>query len=161
GYTFNNDVLEPSNPTGAYFGINSWEVTGILEPGQESEVTYDNQPNEYYKIFLAALTVRYPEPDTGSLAVFTTPAGATIFVDGLEQEERSNTTIMSLSEGSHQIEVEKEGFQKPAEMNVQIRKGETAQVSFVLTAQSGSVRISSEPPGATVLLDGALQQCTT
>jgi hypothetical protein len=161
GYTFNNDVLEPSSPTGAYFGINSWEVTGILEPGQESEVTYDNQPNEYYKIFLAALTVRYPEPDTGSLAVFTSPAGATIFVDGMEQEERSNTTIMSLSEGSHQIEVEKEGFQKPAEMNVQIRKGETAQVSFVLTAQSGSVRISSEPPGATVLLDGALQQCTT
>jgi len=160
-YTFNSEALEPRNPVGAYFGINQWDVTGILEPGEESKVSYDNQPNEYYKIFLATLTVRYPEPDTGSLAVFTTPPGATIFVDGMEQEEQSNTTITGLSEGSHRVAIEKEGYLPPAEMNVRITKGETTQARFVLIPQGGSIRISSEPGGATVLLDGTLQQCTT
>jgi hypothetical protein len=160
-YTFNSEALEPWNPAGAYFGINRWEVTGILEQGEETEVTYDNLPNEYYKIFLATLTVRYPEPETGSLAVFTTPPGATILVDGMEQEEQSNTTITGLSEGSHRVAVEKEGYLPPAEMNVLITKGETTQARFVLFPQGGSIRISSEPGGATVLLDGTLQQCTT
>jgi hypothetical protein len=160
-YTFNNEVLDSQTPTGAYFGINRWDVTGILEPGEESEITYDNQPNEYYKIFLATLDVRYPEPDTGSLAVFTTPSGATILVDGMEQEEQSNTTITGLSEGSHRVEVEKEGYRKPAEMTVQVKRGETATASFVLTQQSGGIRVSSEPAGATVLLDGKVQQGIT
>jgi len=160
-YTFNSDVLDTRNPTGAYFGIDRWDVTGILEPGQESEVTYDNQPNEYYKIFLAALTVRYPEPDTGILAVFTTPAGAIIFIDGLEQEELTNATITGLDEGSYRVEVEKEGYLTPAKANVQITRGETAQVRFVLQPRSGSIRISSEPAGATILLDAILQQGTT
>jgi hypothetical protein len=160
-YTFNGDVLDPRNPTGAYFGIDRWDVTGLLEPGQESEITYDNQPNEYYKVFLAVLTVRYPEPDTGSLAVFTSPSGATIFIDGLDQDELTNATITGLEEGSHRVEVEKEGYLNPAEATVQVTRGETAEVGFVLQPRSGSISIASEPSGATVLLDGILQQGST
>jgi hypothetical protein len=44
---------------------------------------------------------------------------------------------------------------------VQVRKGETAQVSFLLSPEGGSIRISSVPAGATVLLDGTAQQSMT
>jgi hypothetical protein len=32
-YTFNDDALESGTPLGAYFGLNTWDVTGLLESG--------------------------------------------------------------------------------------------------------------------------------
>jgi len=160
-YTFNDDALESGTPLGAYFGLNTWDVTGLLESGEESTATYDNQPYEFYKTFVGALTVAYPEPDTGSLSVSTSPPGATIFIDGEEQEMPTNTTISGLSEGSHRVSVDKEGCLTPAEVTVTIVRGKTEQVTIPLLALTGQISITSEPSGASVLLDGILQSART
>jgi PEGA domain len=51
-----------------------------------------------------------PAPATGSLSVTTTPAGATVFIDGVQQGV-TPATIPALSPGSHTLLLKLAGYQ--------------------------------------------------
>ncbi len=95
-YTLNED--EPTDliasGRGGYSGYNAWDVTGIITPPWEDTTLSCDRTGNFYKIFLAALSVRYPEQETGTLTVTSTPPGATLLIDGGEETEyTTNVTI--------------------------------------------------------------------
>jgi len=160
-YRFNGDSLDGSKPSGAYFGKNTWEVGDSLQPGQHAALTYDRLDTEtFYKVFCAVLSVRYPEEEAGSIAVSSSPAGATVYIDD-EESGVTNTTITGVAVGDHQVRVEKEGYKTQDERTVAVKKGSTTEVSFALAPLTGSISVASEPHGAAILLDGSNTGKTT
>jgi len=92
-------------------------------------------------------------PVEGTLNVSTNPAGAQLFVDGVERGVTPVT--VSLKPGPHSLEVRGNG--SPRLMPVTITAG--AQVSQYIempatAATSGELRIRTEPAGARVSVDG-------
>jgi len=77
---------------------------------------------------------------TGSLEVTSTPAGATIFIDGAGTGKVTNTTIDGIAVGTHTITVKREGY-ADASTEVTIADGETSTVHFNLV-------LSALPPVA-------------
>lgn len=161
-YRFGGETLDGDRPEGAYFGSEHWDVVDLLEPGRAVALTYDRKDSEtFYKIFLSALTVRYAERDVGAIAVNSVPAGALVYIDDEEQEEETNTTVSGLEIGTHTVRLEMEGYPAPEEREVEVEKGKTASVTFVLERPSGSISVSSEPAGAAVYLDSEEIGATT
>ena len=90
---------------------------------------------------------------TGRLKVASAPPGATLLIDG---EERGTTpsVVSRLEVGEHLLTVKKPGF-KTYHATVEIKRGSLAKVGVTLEAQSyGRIRVTSQPVGATVFLDG-------
>ena len=88
-YTFQGTPLTSGTGYGPYFGSNTWDVTSVLTPGQDSMLGYDKSGSNYYKIPLALLSVRYGGSSGGAAPVLTTievsPATANLAVDATQQ----------------------------------------------------------------------------
>ncbi|OLD55108.1 MAG: hypothetical protein AUI64_03945 [Acidobacteria bacterium 13_1_40CM_2_64_6] len=119
----------------------------------------------------------------GRLLVRSTPAGATVFVDGREHG-RTPVAIRDLSRGAHRVRLVRDGY-APAERRVVITPSRPAQSIVVPLAApratasrgtrstipapsspatmgrySGDLVIESKPPGARVYLDNKLAGTT-
>jgi serine/threonine protein kinase len=111
---------------------------------------------------------RPPAPEPGRLLVRSTPAGATVFVNG---ERRGDTplTLRNLRYGTYTLRLTREGY-APVTREVRVTAGEpAASVAIDLAAVGseepsvagagaalGSIYIDSRPRGARVLIDGQL-----
>jgi len=98
-----------------------------------------------------------PPPGAGEapsmLQVWSTPAGASIIVDGTPTGFRSPTSF-PLPAGAHRITLSLAGHRN-AEESVRLGPGDTLRVEAVLTPlAAGSLRVGSVPDGATILIDG-------
>lgn len=153
-YTFNGESLDSGKPQGSYLGSQTSDVTEYLSKGKDSVLIYNNQPDKFYKIFLAGLTVTTQKSEAGSIGVSSSAAGAKIFIDDEDSGTVTNATIPALTPGSHSVRVEKEGYQVPQDRVVKVLADQTATVSFALTPITGNVRVTSVPSGASVALDG-------
>jgi hypothetical protein len=110
----------------------------------------------------------------GRLLVRSTPADATVFVDGSEQG-RTPATIRGLAPGAHRLRFVRDGFvaenrrivitiAQPAQsVSVDLQPSRTATVSAARTPEAaglavevGTLDVESRPPGAQVFLDGTL-----
>ncbi|MCB0219713.1 MAG: serine/threonine protein kinase [Chrysiogenetes bacterium] len=92
----------------------------------------------------------------GAVRIVTDPPDATILYDGKPLSLTSPATIERFPVGSeHVIRVEKTGYQ-PMERRVGLDKGGGAPVlqQFTLARSVGQVFLTTNPPGATVKLDG-------
>jgi len=92
------------------------------------------------------------QPTTGTLLVETQPAGLSVKIDG---SPRGTTPVkMTLPPGQHQLELETGG--QPRVIPITMTAG--GQVSQYIEVQAapatGRLQVTSEPPGATVLVDG-------
>jgi biopolymer transport protein ExbD len=91
-------------------------------------------------------------PNWAPLTVATTPAGATISVDGAvigsaPLEDR-------IEAGDRLIEIRRQGF-KPFSRRIQVTAGEAVDLGLVrLVPVDGRLAVSSNPSGATVTVDG-------
>lgn len=98
------------------------------------------------------------EPLTGSISISSDPSGANIYLD-----EASNgftpKTISDVQTGSHTIQLEKSGYESVM-IATHVYTGETATVYETLTSKTGSISISSTPPGANIYLDGIYKGTT-
>lgn len=94
----------------------------------------------------------------GQLTVTSQPAGAAVFLDGRRIGETPLVVSTRLVGRSGRIEVRAPGY-APAAQRFSLRPGERERVHIALVplATDGSVRVESEPPGATVTLDGAIR----
>jgi hypothetical protein len=109
----------------------------------------------------------------GRLLVQSTPAGARVFVDGRDAGV-TPTTLRGLTRGSHSVRLVRDGYAS-AERTVSITAGRPAQSLVVELSRpaatprlptpapaasatpgryTGSLVIDSQPPGATVFIDG-------
>jgi hypothetical protein len=77
---------------------------------------------------------RDPQSGFGTLALRTQPRDAAVFVDGEEwtAPEGAGPLLLELSEGSHQVEVRRQGF-APYRTTVRVRAGETTSLNVSLS----------------------------
>lgn len=89
-----------------------------------------------------------PQPDTlGSLSVTTIPAGAFIFIDGV-QRGVSPATIPGLSAGTHTILLKLDGYQDIS-TPVTIAAGKTQDYSSGMVKNAAAAPAATEPVGTT------------
>ena len=86
--------------------------------------------------------------------------GAEIRVDGKTKPGWVTPHRVHLRDGSHQVEVAKDGY-KPASKALKLTADSPKSMSFTLAALSSDVEITSNPPGATVVIDGTEQSAQT
>src|SRR5690606_1092359 len=89
------------------------------------------------------------------------PAGATIFIDGEEQEAATNTTLPEIPQGYHIVTVEKEGYRDPGPQQVTVQTGVTSTVHFTLQEARGTLSVASDPAVAEVLINGVKHTALT
>jgi len=58
-YTFQGTTLTSGVKSGPYYGANTWDISSLLTAGKESALAYNKQDNNYYKIPLVLMSVRY------------------------------------------------------------------------------------------------------
>jgi hypothetical protein len=95
---------------------------------------------------------------TGTISINSTPSGATIVLD----ETLHGTTPNNLTEisvGAHTLVLKKSGYNDYS-TTVTVSSGNTTRVSANLSASTGSISVSSIPPGATIILDGTTRGIT-
>jgi len=96
---------------------------------------------------------------TGEIRVVSTPDHATIYVDGI-YSGGTNSIVTDLLAGDHVVEVRKEGYSS-ALQTVEVHNNERTDVNFDLTAETGSLQVTSSQPGARVYLDNTYQGTTS
>ncbi len=102
------------------------------------------------------LTEERPErPEKGRIFVDTEPGGAFVWCDDIVHPYPTDTTL-EVDPGLHKIKIEKSGY-KTYETEVLVEKGKTAEIRHKLEPlpekRSWRVVVTSDPPGASVLLD--------
>ena len=116
----------------------SYRTTIVFEPGEE--------PRE-----LAAELV----PNWASLSVTTSPANATVSLDGAVV----GTTPVEhrVEAGERVVEIRRQGF-KPLSRRIQVTAGKAVDLGLLrLAPVDGHLTVASDPTGATVAIDGTFR----
>ncbi len=115
-------------------GYNTYEATVAVKPMNETVVN-------------ATL-----EESVGYLTLTSDPSGATVIIDG----KNVGTTPLNkyeLTPGQHTVVLTKDGYQNKT-ITVTINPGKETTKSVTLTQLNGYLTLTSEPSGATVIIDG-------
>ena len=73
-----------------------------------------------------------PGATTGSIQVNSTPQGASIYLDGTDKGQTTNSTLTDVSPGSHTVTLVKEGYEDYEEI-ISVTAGQTTTVNANLT----------------------------
>ncbi len=152
-----------SEPPGASVVVNGIErgtapCSSINVPEGESTVMVSAEGYHPYiqKLKLAAgetqeITARL-KPRPGMLTIVSIPAGVRIYVDN-QFKGNSPVTLENLSPGTYRIRAEQDLFE-PLARTVTIHMAEKKTEEFRLTANSGSLLITTEPAESSIFIDG-------
>jgi len=165
-------ILVTSTPTGAAVWLDGEEtgevtdctltnvpagdhvVTVKLDGYAEASTPVTVASGETAEVDLALTTL------TGSLAVTSTPAGATIFIDGADTGEVTNATLDGIAVGTHTVTLKKDGYADTT-AEVTVAYNEIATLHRDLVEARGSITVASTPTGAVIWLDGIDTGMTT
>ena len=107
------------------------------------------------QVFTLPVSLEREAPPAGSILVAADVSGAPVFLDG-EPRGVTPTVLEDVPEGEHVVEIRPVGAD-PFRKTVLVRAGQRAVVSASLRAapaESGSLRVLTVPPGASVSVDG-------
>lgn len=148
--TIGNIVQGSHNVRLRLAGYQDYVTTVVINPGQTTTINPSLQP-----------TVN---PKTGYILVGSTPAGASIYLDGVYQGTTSSGTqydITGVSPGTHTMLLRLSGYQDFT-TTVSVAAGQIVTVNPALTPSSqpggtGGIQVSSSPSGAETYLDNLFQ----
>lgn len=92
-------------------------------------------------------------PNFGTLSIQAAPKGAKIYIDG-KLRGTSPAVIEPVLVGSHDLKIDAGKHYRPEERKVFIGLGQTEVVQTALKEKIGELMVSSNPPGARILIDG-------
>jgi hypothetical protein len=93
---------------------------------------------------------------TGTLVVRTTPPDVRIYVDGSPRSrtDQSGSVTLTLEARTHEVRVERNGYETPAPKQVNITAGAGQTLAFTLTAQNAQLELDGAPANLEVTVDG-------
>ena len=155
-----------SNPTGAQILIDDRDigVTPITDHRLPSGNYVLTVRTEYYKEYQLMITIEDGKTlqqdiallaDFGRLSVQGFPEGAKIMVDG-KYRGKVPSIIEPVSVGSHNVKVEAGEHYKTHDQEIFIGLNDLAGIQVNLKELSGSLIASSNPPGASIVVDGKI-----
>lgn len=121
-------------------------------------VNLEVPPGQVTKLH-AQMTVR---SGAGSLQVSTIPGGASVYIDGV-YSGTTNTAIGNIPPGKHRVLITKAGYEDYEEwVLVSIKQVTFIEKNLVPLSKSsdGALIIISDPPGASVFIDGQFRGTT-
>ena len=125
---------------------------------------YDQNPVMYDgDQFNELLMSNHGSSTTGTIDVLTSPAGAAIYLDGVNTGFRAPVTLPGVTAGTHTVRCSLSGYTEQSQ-SVTVIAGQTASVTITLQSQApvtGSISVSSSPTGARIYLDGTDTGFTT
>ncbi len=98
------------------------------------------------------LTAHYITNTNGTIVVSSTPQDALVYLDG-SLKGTGSVTLYDVSPGEHSVKVTKTLYNDYG-TDIRVAAGSISYVNAVLTPVSGTILASSNPAGASVLLDG-------
>ncbi len=124
-----------SNP----WGIHAMGVWDWHESAAEEYWYYYYNGNERYPTttglsvrYVSELVIASTEEPAGSISVVSDPEGAEVFLDYTGTGEVTPCTLTGLYPGPYMVGVELEGYETPAEEEIEVRHGLVAEADFVL-----------------------------
>ncbi|MFH1430468.1 MAG: PEGA domain-containing protein [Candidatus Uhrbacteria bacterium] len=108
------------------------------------------------KVLLAASGKRLRvklEPDYGVLKVTSKPDGASITINGEPTQAVTPHAFPPKPSGMYQVTLSKDLYFSSESKVVRLGEGKTENVHIVLQPNFGSLEVTSEPPGAEIMLD--------
>jgi hypothetical protein len=116
--------------------------------------------------YIDAQLIPVPSANPGFIAVSSSPAGASVTVDGTYKGQTSasqSLVISNVAAGGHTVAISLGGYQT-YQQSISVQSGTTSYVSATLTplapGTTGSVSVSSSPSGANVYIDNAYKGIT-
>ena len=96
-----------------------------------------------------------PTPTTAVLKIVTTPAGATVELDGKALDGETPTSVEKLDPGDHSVVITKSGY-RTDKRTTTLEAGKQRLLAVVLTraVATATIDVSSTPPGADIEVDG-------
>jgi eukaryotic-like serine/threonine-protein kinase len=91
--------------------------------------------------------------DEGELAVSSSPAGATVQIEGQEGSWKTPLTIAALPAGTYRITLTMPGYASEIR-DVSVSAGARSLADVTFVPIKGSLSISANPPGARIFIDG-------
>ncbi|WP_048145600.1 PEGA domain-containing protein [Methanoplanus limicola] len=141
------DTGKTTNWTFADQSVGSYTVNVTLSGYENSskvvDVTFDNTT-------LADFTL---VRNAGTLQVNSTPVGASIWLDGVDTGNVTNSTFSDLSVGSHIVNLTLSGYENSSKV-VDVTFDNTTLADFTLVRNAGTLQVNSTPVGASIWLDG-------
>jgi len=150
GYTVYKGAIDLTDaPPGTYTAVAKWPSTSdFYGKGFDSNVV------TFEVVALIA----------GSLNVWSTPSGASIYIDGT-YKGATPLVVSGLSEGSRQVRLTKSGYSDHTQTAI-IAAGKTTNLSANLfpvptpSPSAGSLDVRSTPTGANIYIDGTYKGAT-
>ncbi|MBT8506912.1 hypothetical protein AZH53_00515 [Methanomicrobiaceae archaeon CYW5] len=90
----------------------------------------------------------------GNISVNSTPSDAWIWLDGANTTRQTNSTLLNVEAGPHNVTVRMTDYITPIPQDVTVTNGTTAEMTFALTPEMGNITVTSDPAGAWIWLDG-------
>jgi PP-loop superfamily ATP-utilizing enzyme len=151
------DTSEVTNTTLTEVKVGVHFVKLKLEGYKDSTKQVTIEANETAILDFVLAEIVEP-PQYGNLTVNSVPEGASIWLDGEDTSEVTNTTLTEVEVGKHNVTLKLEGY-KDSTKQVTIEANETAILDFVLAEiveppQYGNLTVNSVPEGASIWLDG-------
>jgi hypothetical protein len=106
----------------------------------------------------AALVTTPTATNVGTVHVQSTPPGATVLLNG--QDRGATPATLLLAAGDYQLEIVRGAQRQPLPVKVKAGAEAVYQVVLAGTAEMGGVRVSSEPAGVPVAIDGTRRGIT-
>jgi hypothetical protein len=100
-----------------------------------------------------------PAAESYPVRLVTAPDGATVTIDGKPDSACQSPCDITLAGGQHSIQAKKEGYY-PLVKNFEV-DGQQPEIAFKLDQLMGSVIIETDPPGASISVNGTLRTETT
>jgi PEGA domain len=96
-----------------------------------------------------------PALENGTLTLESTPPGSDVFVDG--QPKGKTPITIPVAAGKHEIRLSRRGANHVVPVVVEAGKAHVERHTWSNVKPAGGLRVTSTPPGATVLIDGKPQ----
>ncbi|AEH51704.1 PEGA domain-containing protein [Pseudothermotoga thermarum] len=148
----------PSNGLSVTVDAGTRTITARLPDYEDAMTTVTINPGETRTV---TLTLR-PIPRTGVLNIFTTPVGASIFIDGRYVGTTTDRGLsVTVDAGVREVKATYPDYEDKV-ISVEVRAGETKRIDLVLEPiiRTSSVSINSTPSAALVYVNGYLRGIT-
>ncbi|WP_128693075.1 PEGA domain-containing protein [Methanoculleus taiwanensis] len=126
-------------------------TVAVALPGyQPSVTTVQVNPGELRTLSITLA----PSPPSGAVYVASTPGSAAVTLDGGESQT-TPANFTAVAPGTHSVKITKPGF-VPWSKTVTVTAGKTVTVNAILNPapDTGTLSVTSTPPGADIYLDG-------
>ncbi len=153
---FVEGIGNPSADTNSDTWVSAEEAFNYASPlttwkhYDQHPVIYDGDPSH------DLLMARHGSSTSGTIDITSSPAGASVWLDGKSTGYKTPVTLTGISAGSHTVRCSMTGYIDESE-EVTVTAGQTTSLMVTLKSQgplTGTISVSSTPTGARIYLDG-------